>query len=165
MTAYFRYLFVSIMLISSILSYSTDFRKIDSLKRELIKQNDTTRIKILIQLSEQYFNLKNKNNDSALFFINLAMDMIGNQTNALTKSKIFNQIGTIYHENGNFNIALDYFFKDLSLLEKLSVDSIDNPQIQSEISFVCNNVGNCFFRLENIIRLWTKNIEKLFLVH
>lgn len=114
---------------------------IDSLETILPKLEDSSKVKILNDLSFKYWNISPI---KGLDYANLALSL-SKELNYLSGEKIaLRNIGTNYWATSNFEKALEYYLKSL----KISEDIND----REGVSIILNNVGMIYNELKNYVK-------------
>lgn len=128
-----RVLAVLIMLLqATVIVHAQKASAIDSLRNNLSKAENTTRIDILFQLSMKYQHFKP---DSAMYFAEMAfkeakkLDYLKGQGDALIS------IGRLKRDKGDYSQALDDIFSSLKIYEDIK-DSIQIGNALNDISIV-----------------------------
>ena len=86
-----------------------------------------------------YYNLNNF--DSARYFLSRAQESDGDFVSADDRARLFNVLGVLYYDNGNYLQSKNYFAQSLRLNE--SIDAGDHLIISS----VQLNLATCYFKL------------------
>lgn len=77
------------------------------------------------------------NRVTSLSYIQEALKL-SEQISDTTRLKLYGAAGIIYKDWGSFSIALDYFFKELELQDKID---------ESKSFLIYNNIGGCYYQL------------------
>lgn len=165
---------ISIILIQSI---SAQKVRIDSLLNEhQISTNDTSRIKIIIEIGEIY---KNINTDSAIFYYQKAITNIDESINiskknssASTSDSVINTlqslkgnslryIGNVYLNKSDYDKALTFYQKAFNIFKDL--DKSNPKQIEGKcgMSLCLNNIGNVHYSQVNYNKAIDDYLESL----
>ena len=104
---------IFIILGSMPIAYPQEEHICDSLRQCIRQSNqDTTRIKLLIALGEEF---KNNTPDSALYYYQMAYDAAQHQDSKTTQGKCANTLGTYYLSQSEYSQAQAYFQQALKL--------------------------------------------------
>jgi tetratricopeptide (TPR) repeat protein len=99
-----------------------------------------------IQLSSNYIN---RNLDSAIYFGEQAHALIEEHDSDSAKAVVYLNLGSVYRANGNHAISLDYYFKSLSLLDKILAEYPSNMNIIYIKSDLMDLMGINYFYQSN----------------
>jgi signal transduction histidine kinase/tetratricopeptide (TPR) repeat protein len=77
--------------------------------------------------------------DSTVLVLNLALKKFAVIENDYYSAKVYNQLGILQGNKGNYPDALDYFFKSLSIFENSS-----NPNKQTSVAAAFENIGTIY---------------------
>ena len=77
--------------------------------------SDSVRFFPLLYCGSSYYTLYQF--DSARYYYQLAEQVTDKFPNMPERERLYNKIGTLYYEEGNFHQSLNYFTKALSLLD------------------------------------------------
>lgn len=87
-----------------------------------------------------YYNLNNF--DSANYFLQKAEAMAPAYRNPDDEVRLYNTLGVLYYDNGNYRQGKNYFNQALRLVEsKRSFDTVSAVQLQT-------NIATCYYRLD-----------------
>lgn len=99
-----------------------------------------------LYLGESYY-LRGKA-DSSIFFLKLAEKRLQSSTATNQLSRLFNSLGVIYHESGNYSQAVNYFNKAKNLsIGQRDFDELE-PYYQYALYSFLNNIGSCLANLD-----------------
>jgi len=120
-----------------ILAQVNSYAYLDTLKKDLLKQkDDTNKVNILVQLSQEYAFVANMP-DQGLIFANQALELEKQFGNKKRLAYIYRRTGNIYFERySNYEKALEYYFESLKLFQEA------NDQMGMAACF--NNIGNIY---------------------
>lgn len=144
LTSYYKTVFIHLLLTIVISSYSVvllsqDLNKIKELNAQLKKANsDSLKVDLLVKISGEY---SGSNTDSAMQVALIAKNLAEKLNNDYLLGKCFHNIGVTYYYKGDYNEALECFFKSLKINEALNN--------KKEIGAVSNNIGNVYWMQEN----------------
>jgi serine phosphatase RsbU (regulator of sigma subunit)/uncharacterized protein HemY len=143
---------ISILITISLSANSIGGTRIDSLKIEYNQaREDTTKIKLLSSLANAYLNRLNW--DSALYYCNLAKELIGETESSKECFRIYYYSGIAYYRKGVVDKALQNYLKALELAKKI------NSPMQVDI---LNDIG-VFYKSQGdylkAIEYFQKNLE------
>lgn len=150
MTSKLLYTAIPTWLIIRLLSISlvTSAQPIDSLKTIAASaKHDTIAIKLYIKVADNFF--ENNQNDSALFYYNLALNRVKPQFENKIKPFIYHRINRVFYDNGNYSTALSYLFKILVLFENIQSSPYDTLTVNRELAQVYSDIGLNYFATEN----------------
>ena len=146
-------LFVFLLIFFQSSVYAQQHR-IDSLLNYLNQTiDDTTRIKSLNRLVQAYNTIGDyeKAMEKAKITIELSEKFLANNPPKKTETvlemdrgKAFNNIGTIYKNQGNYPKALENYFEGLKLFEKVSEENPKDLDQKKGISLLLNSIGNIY---------------------
>ncbi|OFX22084.1 MAG: hypothetical protein A2033_14360 [Bacteroidetes bacterium GWA2_31_9] len=133
---------------------------IDSLLKEFKKvKHDTTRCNIYLKIGDL---LESENLDSAIYYYKKAILLIENEkikseiNVILLKIKLYRQIGIAMSDNGNYELAIDYYNKSLKISEDIIKQFPENLDVLEGISFAYTNIGLACYDIGS----YDKAIEK-----
>ncbi len=130
------------------ISLATSAQPIDSLKALATSaKHDTIAIKLYVKVADNFF--ENKQNDSALFYYNLALNRVKPQFENKIKPFIYHRINRVFYDSGNYSTALSYLFKMLVLFENIQSEPYDTLTVNRELAQVYSDIGLNFFATEN----------------
>ncbi len=109
---------------------------IDSLTKLLEKSNDSNNIAIQKLLSWEY---RNSDTSKAIFHGKQALSKAIKLNIPYEQSDILGRIGVYYRNQGNFSIAMDYYFKSLEIAKKNGYPKLEALEL--------NNIGDIYYRL------------------
>lgn len=116
---------------------------IDSLLTVLPKTGDTTKIKVLLEISKYYY--EHGNIPSSKGFCEQAIELSKKEKNVFFLASSFFQMGgVICNGIGDFSTALDYLLKSYNLLE--------NGSHKKLLYRVSNSLGNTYSAQENFMK-------------
>ena len=121
---------------------------------------DTILIRSYFKAAEKY---KISNPDTALKLVNTAYQsalLAGNPQFIVTA---YNSFANIYYYSGNLQLAIDYYFKALRLLEENTENREDPGYLKSTARIYCN-IGNCYYDLNMEEMALTKYKKSLSLI-
>ncbi len=99
-------------------------------------------------LGEAYYSISKL--DSAAAFLKIAEDVFEYKNSKLEASRLYNSLGVIYYEMGNFFQAINYFTKADDLVEQEIGGDLDNPYyLYAHHSFV-NNIGSSLMKTNQL---------------
>lgn len=121
---------------------------IDSLKAlALSAKHDTTAVRLYDQIADKFF--EQKQNDSALYYYNLALTKVKPQFENTFKPAIYYKLNRLFYDNGNYSTSLDYLFKIIVLYENIQTKPHDTLKVKCDLSQVLSDVGVTYFAIEN----------------
>lgn len=127
-----KYWIVCLLLSSAIISHAQNTIRIESLKRELAKANEETKLKIFNDLAWEY---RSAQPDSAIYYGQLAFDL-GQKIKPKEVAKSLNFMGVAYYHKGDNLIAYDYYTRALATAQA-NQDSL-------QAGHAANNIGRLF---------------------
>ncbi|WP_194973939.1 CHAT domain-containing protein [Aquiflexum lacus] len=99
-------------------------------------------------LGEAYYSISKL--DSAAAFLNIAEDIFEYKNSKLEASRLYNSLGVIYYEMGNFFQAINYFTKADDLVEQETGGDLDNPYyLYAHHSFL-NNIASSMMKTNQL---------------
>jgi tetratricopeptide (TPR) repeat protein/DNA-binding CsgD family transcriptional regulator len=143
--------FLPLLLAISLLSaaYSNDIKSVDSLKKRLSGISDTSLIYTNLLLSKAYSSNGIPKYDSALFLLNIALQLSKEFKYTKWLYEIYNQGSELMHSSGNFSIELEYIFKMLKLLDEDSDADMPDIVLQKKYTRLYAKIGLCYFNIGN----------------
>lgn len=131
------YLTFTILIISFICNAQDQSQTIDSLFLQLEKADDQTKIDILNNISQSYWNISL---DSSLYFANEALNLAHIHEDKKGISDSYNRIGNVYSFKGDTKLALEYYNKCLKIrLDINDSQGITNIYHNLAYEFVAQN--------------------------
>lgn len=119
----------------------TNFAAATALKKSSPKLPDSIFFKPLLFAGASYYNQSNF--DSALYFFKKA-DTIATQYPAIDESeRLYNKMGALYYQTGNYKQSINYFNKTISSLSK------DRPDYRELFVQYNINLGAVYFKLKD----------------
>lgn len=99
-------------------------------------------------LGETYYLLSQA--DSSIYFLENAEKLLSKNSANTEKSRLFNSLGVIYFESGNYNQSINYFnkAKNLTVGDK-SFDELE-PYYQYALFSFLNNIGSSLLQLNQL---------------
>ncbi|WP_439481457.1 CHAT domain-containing protein [Cyclobacterium plantarum] len=76
--------------------------------------NDTLKFSPALYLGESFFLLNQA--DSSILYLNQAEEILKKKTNKQETGRLYNSLGVIYYESGNYTQAINYFSKARSII-------------------------------------------------
>ncbi|MFN3802039.1 CHAT domain-containing protein [Belliella pelovolcani] len=133
---------------------NNDFEKAISAYREGVFFNykeevlDTLFFASNLFLGESYYRVSKA--DSSIFFLKNAEKLLSKKNSKLEASRLYNSLGVIYYESGNYIQSINYFnqARDLSVGDK-SFSELDEYLQYAEYSFL-NNIGSSLMGLSQL---------------
>lgn len=133
---------------------NNDFEKAISAYREGVFFNykeevlDTLFFASNLFLGESYYRVSKA--DSSIFFLKNAEKLLSKKNSKLEVSRLYNSLGVIYYESGNYIQSINYFnqARDLSVGDK-SFSELDEYLQYAEYSFL-NNIGSSLMGLSQL---------------
>lgn len=154
-----------IIVLNSFLTFASgsDYNKIDSLKRLLnMSKDDTAQIRINLFLSQAYTSSGSKKYDSALLYLNKALQLSQELKYNRWLFEIYNENSILLIASGNYSIALEYYFKMLKLLDEETRNNKTSIFVQKKYVSIYSKLGTCYFSMENkekALNYFTKSLE------
>lgn len=122
---------------------------IDSLQKVLLASPDTTKLKILSDLS---WELKNVDKSKALEYAQQELDLAVKLNDQKAIAQGYNDVGIIYYQRGNLPEALNAYERSLAIREKLKDPTLIASSM-SKIALIYHNMGNYAKALENQLKI------------
>jgi len=154
-----------VIIVISILSSvnGNDNGNIDSLKQQLSgKNSDTSQIYTNLLLSKAYTTSGKNKYDSALLFLNKAMQLSAELKYDRWIFEIYNENSLLLNLSGNFSMALEYYYKMLKLLDEETRKSKQDISLKLKYASLYSQIGLCYFNMEkkeNALDYLTKSLE------
>jgi len=102
--------------------------------------SDSLLFDIWMNTGSAYFHLNNF--DSASYYLQEAETLSQRFPRIHEKERLFNDLGVLYHENGNYLQSQDYFTQALEILaSRHTFDPIGEVNIQNNIALSCYRLG------------------------
>ena len=99
-------------------------------------------------LGETYYLLSKA--DSSIYFLEKAEDLMASKNSKVEASRLYNSLGVIYFESGNYIQSINYFNKSKNLIiEDDSYDGLEPYYKYALFSFL-NNIGTSLYQLGEI---------------
>jgi tetratricopeptide (TPR) repeat protein/DNA-binding CsgD family transcriptional regulator len=145
-----NYLLVLILISMLATGYGNNYHVIDSLKRQLsASKPDTSHIYTNLILSRAYSTSGIKKYDSALLYLNKALQLSSGLKYERWLYDIYDENSVLLNSSGNYSIALEFYFKMLKLLDiELKNDETD-IQLKNKYASLYTQIGLCYFSMEN----------------
>jgi len=106
---------------------------------DLHPQKDSLGFVVMVLAGGAYYNLNNF--DSAAYFLREADGLPASYRNGDSEVRLYNTLGVLYHDNGNYQLGVNYFNRALRVLEsKKPLDTISAVNLQT-------NIATSFYRL------------------
>ena len=103
------------------------------------QQDDSLTFVAKVYAGAAYYNLNNF--DSADYFLQKAESMASNYRNRDDEVRLYNTLGVLYYDNGNYQQGRNYFNQALQLVEnKRPFDTISAVNLQT-------NIATCYYKL------------------
>jgi CHAT domain-containing protein len=99
-----------------------------------------------LYLGESYYLLGKA--DSSLHFLSSAETLLNRPNAANESARLFNSLGVIYYESGNYSQAINYFAKAKNLTIGQRDFSDLEPYYQYALFSFLNNIGSCLVNLD-----------------
>ncbi len=137
-----------------------NLNKIDSLRKESVKKYDPE-----IDLKIAYAFYFNSQSDSSIIYCQKALNFIKKEPNKQLESDALQQIGIVFLVSGQYYTANEFYFKALSIQEKLP-DKIKLANLFRKIGDSYSLILDCktahyyFKKSEKMLRLLYKTDEK-----
>jgi CHAT domain-containing protein len=94
---------------------------------------DSLFFKVFVYLGSTYYNLNNF--DSASYFLNKAELLTYHVSSGEDKARLYNSLGALYYDNGNFNQSKNYFMQALEIIKgKANADTYNIVAVQTNIA-------------------------------
>jgi Tfp pilus assembly protein PilF len=107
------------------------------------KQNrDTLEIVEYLTIAKQFYNSDTPNYDSAIVYLNKALDLALSQPNGFYTYTIYDTFADILRKNQNNSLAIDYYFKMLQMLDEKRKDEA-TPDLLFQYSLLYRYIGAC----------------------
>ncbi len=127
---------------------------IDSLKVLVpTAKHDTTAVRLYTQIADKFF--EQKQNDSALYYYNLALTKVKPQFEQIYNPNIYYKLNLLFYNSGSYSTAIDYLFKTLAFYDDIRRTPHDTVQVNLEVAKLYIHMGRAYFSLTN----YTKAIE------
>jgi CHAT domain-containing protein len=117
------------------------FRAVAAYKKmmDLHPQQDSLAFVAMVFAGGAYYNLNNF--DSAVYYLRKADGIPSAYRNEDSQVRLYNTLGVLYHDNGNYQLGVNYFNRALRVLEsKRPLDTISAVNLQT-------NIATSFYRL------------------
>ncbi len=101
--------------------------------------NDSLLFKVYIYAGPDYYHLDNF--DSAYTLLNKAESLAGSHPGLHEQDRLYNALGALYYESGNYRQGLNYFNRALQLIRA------ERPGDNISIINFENNIGSCLYKL------------------
>jgi len=106
---------------------------------DLHPQKDSVAFVAMVFAGGAYYNLNNF--DSAVYFLRVADGIPTAYRNDDSQVRLYNTLGVLYHDNGNYQLGVNYFNRALRVLEsRKPLDTISAVNLQT-------NIATSFYRL------------------
>jgi len=130
---------------------------IDSLKNELAQhsQADTTKVKLLIQLSNAYYNISS---DSQILYASEASSIANNLNYKKLQSNAHMQVGNAYFSMNNLDSALAHYTTSLEICHAYGYEDLlaSRYNVLGNISIRHTNYGNALLYYDSAIAIAEK---------
>ncbi|MCL1937991.1 MAG: tetratricopeptide repeat protein [Candidatus Azobacteroides sp.] len=125
-------------------------------------QKDTLSIVSKIALAKQFYYADAPNYDSTFTYLNQALDLSKVQSDVYYAYIIYELYSEILYKNGNYRLAVDYYFKMLHLLDQAKEQSAI-PELKREQAILYRNIGIClsYTDTEKALNYFRKSLEKV----
>lgn len=137
-----------------------------SRENKLNFQEDTTKVAHYLDLSEKLISLT-ETRDSALYFLNLALDISNNWEDTPSLYHIYARFTDLYSKAGNYPVALDYSFKMLKILDRELKQAKDTLAIYRKYHTLYKDISYYihFSDFEKGLFYLRKSLETALLLH
>lgn len=143
----FLFLLLFPLLAQSNVVASVEGSDTDSLKRELLYHtDDTVAIRVMHALAVHY---SGKNIDSSLRYFNRAMELSMDRDDSYYRDKLYSGLGELFFKNRNYRLALDYYFRLLSEIDRKVAVSGDSLKQAANYASLYSQIGLCYFNMGN----------------
>jgi tetratricopeptide (TPR) repeat protein/DNA-binding CsgD family transcriptional regulator len=127
-----------------------------------VKNTDTSQIQTNLFLSRAYTSSGLKTYDSALLYLNRALQLSSQLKYDRWLYDIYNENSTLLNSSGNFSLALEYYYKMMKLLDDKSRKNRNEISIKIKYASLYSQIGLCYFNMEkkeNALEYFTKSLE------
>lgn len=148
----FKHILLFCLIIISFQSFANgnSINTIDSLKRNLTgSKADTSFIRLNLLLSQAYKSSGINKYDSALLYLNKALQLSQELKYDRWLFDIYNENSILLNASGNFSIAIEYYFKMLKILDEETRKNKTDLSAQKKYVTIYSKLGSCYFSLEN----------------
>jgi tetratricopeptide (TPR) repeat protein len=121
----------------------------DSLRR-ILRSNSTDSTIILThyRLGQEF--LSHHNHDSALFYLNRAVELSEKQNDKILTMKVYSAMIDFFFNSKNFSLALEYNFRLLKHIDEAYLEKNPDSLIFKNLySQLYSQIGLCYFNIEN----------------
>lgn len=122
---------------------------------------DTASVSALTRRAASFDISKTDELDSALFYMNQALVMAEQLNSGPQLFSIYEQYTRIFQRSGNYSLALDYFFRMMTYLDKESSGKYDTITVYRRYASLYTQIGICYFDMDNFKSLdyYNKSLE------
>lgn len=121
---------------------------IDSLKTLVgTAKHDSTAVRLYTQIADEFF--MQKQNDSALYYYNLALTRVKPQFEQIYNPDIYFKIFQVFHNIGNYASSIEYLYKTLRYYDDLQNASHDTSAVRLKVAQIYIAVGVSHFSMKN----------------
>ncbi len=103
-------------------------------------QSDSLLYQPFLYTGSSYYSLNNL--DSALFFLKKAEEIVTRYSNMPEAGRVYNKIGALYYQTGNYKQSINYFKKSIDLLY------VNDPGYTEFLVQYKTNLGAVYFKLK-----------------
>lgn len=127
---------------------------IDSLKALVgIAKHDTTVVSLYTQIADEFY--EQKQNDSALFYYNLALTKVKSPLTQYQTPDLYFKINQLFFKIGSFSTSIEYLFKILTYYDDIRNTEHDTLMINLKVADTYASLGSSYFALSN----YSKSLE------
>jgi CHAT domain-containing protein len=101
--------------------------------------SDSLYFRLYVYAGPDYYHLDNF--DSAFFLLNKADDLADRFPGLREKDRLFNALGALYYESGNYLQARNYFSRALEVIRQ------ERPNDRASVINFSNNIASCLYKL------------------
>jgi tetratricopeptide (TPR) repeat protein len=124
-------------------------------------EKDTLQIASKIALAKQFYHADTPNFDSTFICLNQALGLSKARSDSYYSYVIYKLYSEILYKNGNYSLAIDYYFKMLNLLDKTKKKTAI-LELKKEYAALYRSIGICMssIDMEKALDYFRKSLEK-----
>ncbi len=121
---------------------------VDSLKTLAVSaKHDTVAVRLYTQIADEFF--VQKQNDSALYYYNLALTRVKPQFEQIYNPDIYFKIFRVFHNIGNYASSIEYLYKTLRYYDDIQNAPHDTSAVRLKVAQIYIAIGVSHFSMKN----------------